>query len=96
MSARVPRPRLALTLLSATIAATLTACATNPATGNKEFSLMSEAQEIQLGQEMDGQVRREMGVYEDADLQRYVSEVGLRLARASERPNLPWHFTVVD
>ena len=23
-------------------------------------------------------------------------DIGLRLARASERPNLPWHFTVVD
>jgi predicted Zn-dependent protease len=72
------------------------ACATNPATGHKEFSLMSEAQEIQLGQEMDAQVKREMGVYEDADLQRYVADIGMRLARASERPNLPWHFTVVD
>ena len=57
---------------------------------------MSEAQEIQLGQEMDAQVKREMGVYEDADLQRYVADIGMRLARASERPNLPWHFTVVD
>jgi predicted Zn-dependent protease len=78
------------------LATTLVACATNPATGKSEFSLMSEAQEIQLGQEADAQVRREMGVYQDAELQRYVSDVGLRLARASERPNLPWHFTVVD
>src|SRR5918996_372434 len=76
--------------------ATLVACATNPATGKKEFSLMSEAQEIQLGQQMDGEIRREMGVYDDAELQRYVSDVGIRLAKASERPNLPWHFTVVD
>jgi predicted Zn-dependent protease len=37
-----------------------------------------------------------MGVYEDAELQRYVQDIGLRLARASERPNLPWHFAVVD
>ena len=72
------------------------ACATNPATGAHEFSLMSEAQEIQLGQEMDPQVKQEMGVYNDPELQRYVSNVGLRLARASERPNLPWSFTVVD
>jgi predicted Zn-dependent protease len=82
-------------LIAVGLAATL-ACATNPATGNREFSLMSEAQEIQLGKEMDTQVRAEMGIYEDAALQRYVSDVGLRLARASERPNLPWHFTVVD
>jgi predicted Zn-dependent protease len=83
-------------LVTAALASTLVACATNPATGKSEFSLMSEAQEIQLGQEADAQVRREMGVYQNAELQRYVSDVGLRLARASERPNLPWHFTVVD
>ena len=78
------------------VAATLAACATNPATGEREFSLMSEAQEIQLGKEMDPQVRQQMGVYNDPELQRYVSNVGMRLARASERPNLPWQFTVVD
>ncbi|CAN5880213.1 M48 family metalloprotease [soil metagenome] len=72
------------------------ACATNPATGKKEISLMSEAQEVQLGQEMDAQVKAKMGVYNDPELQRYVSEIGMRLARGSERPNLPWHFTVVD
>jgi predicted Zn-dependent protease len=41
-------------------------------------------------------VRQEMGLYEDDDLQRYVQELGMRLARASERPNLPWSFAVVD
>jgi predicted Zn-dependent protease len=78
------------------LALTLSACATNPATGKKEFSLMSEAQEIELGKQMDGEVRREMGVYENAELQKYVESVGMRLARASERPALPWHFAVVD
>ena len=80
----------------AVLVLTLAACATNPATGSREFSLMSEAQEIQIGQEMDAQIRREMGVYQDPELQRYVEGIGLRLAKASERPNLPWHFTVID
>ena len=85
------------TLSPIVVAGTLAVgCATNPATGNREFSLMSEAQEIQLGQQMDGEVRKEMGIYEDAALQRYVEDIGMRLARASDRPNLPWHFTVVD
>jgi predicted Zn-dependent protease len=57
---------------------------------------MSEEQEVQTGQQLDAEVRRQMGVYGDAELQRYVSDVGLRLARSSHRPNLPWHFTVVD
>ena len=83
-------------MLPAVVVLTLAACATNPATGKKEFSLMSEAQEIELGRQMDGEIRREMGVYDDPELQRYVSDIGLRLAKASERPNLPWHFTVVD
>jgi predicted Zn-dependent protease len=82
--------------VAALVALTVAACATNPATGKKEFSLMSEAQEIEIGQSMDGEVRREMGVYEDPELQRYVESIGMRLARASQRPNLPWHFAVVD
>lgn len=89
------RPRIALASLSLA-AATLVACATNPATGKNEFSLMSEAQEIQLGREADQQVRAEMGLYDDPELQRYVSNIGQRLAKASERPDLPWQFAVVD
>jgi predicted Zn-dependent protease len=74
----------------------IAACATNPATGEREFSLMSEAQEIQLGRQADAQVRQEMGLYNDPELQRYIEAVGMKLAKASERPNLPWSFAVVD
>ena len=83
-------------IAAALAAATLSACATNPATGKREITLMSEAQEIALGKESDAQVTQEMGLYEDADLQRYVSGIGLRLAKLSERPGLPWQFAVVD
>jgi predicted Zn-dependent protease len=95
MSATVRR-QMVLSVAAAVTAAALAACATNPVTGEREFSLMSEAQEVQLGKEMHPQVLREMGSYENAELQRYVSTVGMRLAKASERPNLPWQFTVVD
>lgn len=96
MLARFLKPAVVRSLLPLIAASSLTACATNPATGKKEISLMSEAQEIQLGQQMDAEVRRQMGVYNDPALQKYVESVGLKLARASERPNLPWHFTIVD
>ncbi len=78
------------------LALALSGCATNPATGEREFSLMSEQQEIQIGQEQDAQVREEMGVYDDQPLQQYISGVGMKLAQTSERPGLPWHFAVVD
>jgi predicted Zn-dependent protease len=76
--------------------ACIAACATNPVTGEREFTLMSEAQEIAMGRESDVQVRMEMGIYNDPELTKYVSDIGLRLAKLSERPALPWQFTVVD
>jgi predicted Zn-dependent protease len=84
--------RAILLLLIAFVAA----CATNPVTGEREFTLMSESQEIAMGRESDAEVRAEMGVYDDPELAKYVSDIGLRLAKLSERPNLPWQFAVVD
>jgi predicted Zn-dependent protease len=78
------------------LATTVAACATNPVTGKRELSFMSEAQEIAMGRELDAQVRQEMGLYQDDDLQRYVQDLGMQLARRSQRPNLPWSFAVVD
>lgn len=72
------------------------ACATNPVTGKKQMSLLSEAEELAIGQQQDAEIRREMGVYDDPNLQRYVNEIGQELARNSHRPNLPWTFTIVD
>ena len=71
-------------------------CATNPATGKKEITLMTEQQELELGREAAAEVERQMPAYQDDRLQRYVSDIGMRLARASERPRLPWQFTIVD
>lgn len=85
------------TLLLA-IAATLllATCAKNPVTGKKDFVLMSEQQEIKMGQEADGEVKKEYGSYDRASLQQFVSELGQRLAAQSHRSNLKYQFTVVD
>ncbi len=71
-------------------------CATNPATGQRQLSLISENQEIQMGLEADPSVVSSMGLDPDSGRQRYVRELGMRLARVSERPNLPWTFRVID
>ena len=44
----------------------LAACATNPATGRRQLSLVSEAQEIQMGREADQQVTASIGLYPEA------------------------------
>ena len=80
----------------AAAAAIAVACATNPVTGKKELNLMSEAQEVALGKESDAQVRQEMGIVDDPQLQQYVAQVARRIAQNSERPSLPWTFAVVD
>jgi predicted Zn-dependent protease len=71
-------------------------CATNPVTGKKELSFVSESQEISMGRDYATQVDHEMGVYPDSEVQRYVSRLGKELAVTTERPKLPWTFTVID
>lgn len=71
-------------------------CAENPVSGRPNFVTMSESEEVQVGRKEDAEVKKEYGVYTNPALQRYVSEVGQRLARVSHRPNLEYHFTVVD
>jgi predicted Zn-dependent protease len=72
------------------------ACAINPATGGNQLMLVSESQEIQMGQQYDNQVVATIGVYPDLVWERYIQQFGARLAATSERPNLPWTFRVVD
>jgi predicted Zn-dependent protease len=74
----------------------LAACATNPATGKRELSLVGTGQEIAMGQEGAKAAAVEMGIYADSGIQRYVQALGMPMARASERPDLPWSFAVVD
>src|SRR5262245_35173148 len=73
-----------------------TGCARNPVTGARELSLVSKSQEIAMGQEAAKQVESTIGLVDDAELQAYISRVGLKLATHSERPDLPWKFSVVD
>lgn len=75
----------------------LAACSTNPATGKRQFNIVSEGQEISIGQQSHPEILKQFGVYgEKPELNRLVDQVGRRLAAASERPNLPWTFTVLD
>ncbi len=74
----------------------LSHCAQNPVTGDKDFVLMSEAQEIQMGLQAHKDVLKEYPALDNPALQAYVNEIGQRLAQQSHRPQLKWQFTVVD
>ncbi len=71
-------------------------CAVNPATGERQLIFISERREIEMGREADGQIVALLGLYDDAELQSYIQDLGAEMAGLSERPNLPWTFRIVD
>lgn len=71
-------------------------CAVNPVTGKKQVMFMSEDQEIALGVESNPSVLAEFGVYEDATLQKFISDKGQQMARISHRPGLKYEFKILD
>ncbi len=91
--------RLLIRLIAAALGlslAGLSACAVNPVTGERDFVLMSEDQEIAIGRKTHPDVLQAYGEYPDGALQSYVQEVGAKLAARSHRSNLVYRFTVLD
>ncbi|MEO1888913.1 MAG: M48 family metalloprotease [Cycloclasticus sp.] len=76
--------------------ALLSGCAINPATGERDFVLMSENEELALGRQYSQQVMKEYRAYDNPALQRYVQSVGDRVAKVSHRKNLIYRFTLLD
>lgn len=92
-----PSSGLLICLLSIAGSAGFTSgCASNPVTGTPDLVFMTEAKEIELGNNYDNKVREQYGVYSHPALQAYVEQVGQQLAAQSHRSHLKYHFTVLD
>ena len=89
--------RLTLIVSGLLLAALITGCAVNPVTGRNELSLLDETQEINLGTNQYGPTQQSQGgpYTADPELSEYVSKVGQRLARVSDR-SLPYEFVIID
>ncbi len=79
------------------------ACGTNPVTGKREIQFVSQAQEIQIGQQNYAPMRQsEGGDYEVLpELSAYVNEVGQKLVAVTDgilvKPrDLPFEFSVLN
>lgn len=57
---------------------------------------ISEQEEIRIGRQVEAEFAKTYGFVNDPEKTRYVASVGQRLARVSERPNLPWTYHIVD
>ena len=73
-------------------------CAVNPVTGENELSLVSVSQEIAIGEQQYGPSQQSQGglYYLDPGLQSYVADVGMKLAKVSHQPDLPYEFVVIN
>ena len=57
---------------------------------------MDETDEIAVGREVAGRTLGAAPLVADPELQAYVNRVGRWIAMQAERPDLPWHFGVLD
>jgi len=74
----------------------LSGCAVNPVTGESDFVLMSEDEEISIGRQNHAKIIQQYGLYDAPALQEYVQRVGDKLAAKSHRSNLIFRFSVLD
>ena len=72
------------------------ACAQNYVTKNRQFKLISQKTEIEIGRKAKQEIVKEYGTYHDLDWQIYLDQVGQRVAKQSDRPNLAYDFTILD
>jgi predicted Zn-dependent protease len=83
-------------IVALTIVFLFAGCAVNPVTGKRNFTLMSEADEMRTGRQTAAEIGKEYSTYDLPTLQNYVNEIGQKLAKNSHRPKLDYYFTVVD
>ncbi len=89
--------RSLMLVLIATATLLTSACGTNPVTKKREFQIVSESQEISIGQQNYAPARQSQGgdYIIDPELTAYVQSVGNKLAAVSDR-KLPYEYTVLN
>lgn len=63
-----------------------------------QLSNISNVQEVQLGKQINQELisSGRAKIYKNQSINSYVNQIGQRLAKTSQRPNLPYTFQVVD
>lgn len=67
----------------------------NPATQKKETLLIDTESEIALGRDMDSQIQKKLKILSDPQMQYRLENIGNRVAAASDRGDLAYHFKIV-
>lgn len=86
---------LSLTLFSAAQQAVEIDKIELPEMGDPSGSLLTIAEEKELGEEFFRYLHAEMTINQDAEIQEYIQTIGNRLTEHSDNPAYPFHFFVV-
>ncbi len=63
-----------------------------------QFSTISDKQEVALGTQINQELIKsgKVKIYRNSSINSYINEIGQRLVKTSQRPNIPYTFQVVD
>ncbi|OGR89693.1 MAG: hypothetical protein A2992_02530 [Elusimicrobia bacterium RIFCSPLOWO2_01_FULL_59_12] len=70
--------------------------ATTPYTHRRQLMVVSEADEDQMGEQAYQDVLKKSKISRDAEATALVRRVGARIAKAAEKPEFHWQFTLID
>jgi predicted Zn-dependent protease len=76
----------------------LNGCVTiyNPATQKKELLLIDTKSEVTMGKDMDLEVQKKYKILTDYQMQRRLDSIGSKVALASDRQDLTYHFKIIN
>lgn len=62
-----------------------------------QLSNISDQQEVKIGSQINQQlVRSDVRLYRNSQINNYINQIGQKLVKNSDRPNIPYTFQVVD
>ena len=68
----------------------------NPASGEDELILISEAHEVKMGRSLAKSVEEQFGLLNDNEMQARVDAIGQSIAGVCDRPDLTYSFRVLE
>lgn len=68
----------------------------NPATQRQEYAFVTTSQEVAIGKSLSRQVETRFGLLNNAGMLGHVKVIGHRIAQASDRKDLTYHFKLVN
>jgi len=95
LSQRASRGLCAVTLAVWILLGTLLSCVTTGPEGKKSFVIVSDELETEIGRDVDSTVRAENKLLPDTAWQNYLTNVGEKIVKVCDRPNLPYEFHVI-